>query len=94
MQLDQLIESASWGIPGQGLEIVSVGGSADVEIHGVTGDSRRVLPGSLFVAWRGLTSDGHRYISDALVRGAAAVVGEQTREDLNVPYVQEQLVKS
>jgi UDP-N-acetylmuramoyl-L-alanyl-D-glutamate--2,6-diaminopimelate ligase len=46
-----------------------------VEITQVTADSRQVQPGALFVAVPGGAVDGHRFIADALGRGAAAVVG-------------------
>ena len=46
----------------------------DVAITGVEYDSRRVASGSLFVAMRGETTDGNRYIEQALARGAAAIV--------------------
>src|SRR5246127_1429583 len=46
----------------------------DVAVTGVEYDSRRVAPGSLFVAMRGETTDGNRYIEQALARGAAAIV--------------------
>lgn len=49
-----------------------VGGCA--EISGVEYDSRRVRPGSLFVAMRGGSTDGNRYIEKAIESGAAAVV--------------------
>ncbi len=42
--------------------------------NGVTDDSRRVAPGSLFLAYPGDLADGRRYIPDALARGAAAVL--------------------
>jgi len=42
----------------------------------VTTDSRRVEPGALFVAVRGSEADGHRFVADAVARGAAAVVVE------------------
>ncbi len=58
----------------------------DVPITGVYDDSREVKPGGLFVAYRGVEHDGHRYMPDALSRGAAAVVGERPME-LPVPYV-------
>lgn len=47
----------------------------NIAIHQVVADSRQVQPGSLFVAIRGGMVDGHRYIPDAIARGAAAVVG-------------------
>ncbi len=46
----------------------------DVAVSGVEYDSRRVVPGSLFVAMRGETTDGNRYIEQAVARGAVAVV--------------------
>jgi UDP-N-acetylmuramoyl-L-alanyl-D-glutamate--2,6-diaminopimelate ligase len=46
----------------------------DVVISGVEYDSRRVEPGTLFVAMRGQTTDGNRYIEQAVARGAVAVV--------------------
>src|ERR1700761_1267565 len=46
----------------------------DVAVTGVEYDSRRVQPGSLFVAMRGESTDGNRYIDQAVARGAVAVV--------------------
>ncbi len=48
----------------------------DPEISGVHYDSRTVTAGSLFVAIRGLATDGHRFVEDAVGRGAAAVICE------------------
>ncbi|MGN0085912.1 MAG: UDP-N-acetylmuramoyl-L-alanyl-D-glutamate--2,6-diaminopimelate ligase [Alloprevotella sp.] len=53
---------------------VEVRGSLEVEISGVEIDSRRVKPGSLFVAVKGTQADGHAYVSKAVAQGAAAVV--------------------
>ena len=49
-------------------------------------DSRRVRPGDLFIALRGFTVDGHRYVAEAVQRGAAAVLVEET-VDLPVPVI-------
>jgi UDP-N-acetylmuramoyl-L-alanyl-D-glutamate--2,6-diaminopimelate ligase len=46
----------------------------DGVVTGVEYDSRRVQPGSLFVAMRGGATDGNRYIEQAVARGAVAVV--------------------
>ncbi|HYC32181.1 MAG TPA: UDP-N-acetylmuramoyl-L-alanyl-D-glutamate--2,6-diaminopimelate ligase [Gemmatimonadales bacterium] len=43
---------------------------------GVSADSRTVQPGMLYVAVRGSQADGHRFVSDAVRQGAAAVVVE------------------
>ncbi|MEW5828952.1 MAG: UDP-N-acetylmuramoyl-L-alanyl-D-glutamate--2,6-diaminopimelate ligase, partial [Chloroflexota bacterium] len=61
---------------------------ADPPITDVTGDSRQVRPGALFVAIPGGSFDGHRFIPEAVSRGAAAVAGSQPAPSgLNVPYV-------
>lgn len=60
---------------------------ADPEITLLSADSRQVQPGGLFVAFPGETADGHQFIPLAIVRGAAAVVGEQDLHDLAVPYI-------
>jgi UDP-N-acetylmuramoyl-L-alanyl-D-glutamate--2,6-diaminopimelate ligase len=55
----------------------SAGDVPDVPIAGVTDDSRQVEPGWLFVAVAGHEADGHRFVSDAVERGAAAIVAER-----------------
>jgi len=37
-------------------------------------DSREVQPGGLFFALRGAETDGHRFIADAVAKGAAGIV--------------------
>ncbi|WP_066549052.1 MULTISPECIES: UDP-N-acetylmuramoyl-tripeptide--D-alanyl-D-alanine ligase [unclassified Sphingomonas] len=50
--------------------------NADFVVSGVTFDSREVGPGDLFVALRGATTDGHRFLDQARAQGAAgALVG-------------------
>ena len=46
----------------------------DVEVSGISYDTRTMTPGCLFVALPGYKTDGHRYIAQALERGAAAVL--------------------
>jgi UDP-N-acetylmuramoyl-L-alanyl-D-glutamate--2,6-diaminopimelate ligase len=48
----------------------------DREVADISHDSRTVQPGTLFVAVRGFHSDGHRFIAQAVERGAMAVVAE------------------
>ena len=52
-------------------------GNGGVQISDVTHDSRQVANGSLFVAVRGLTSDGHDYLDAAIASGAAAICVER-----------------
>jgi UDP-N-acetylmuramoyl-L-alanyl-D-glutamate--2,6-diaminopimelate ligase len=47
---------------------------------GVGVDSRTIRPGMLYVAVRGSQSDGHRFVADAVGRGAAVVVVEQPQQ--------------
>jgi UDP-N-acetylmuramoyl-L-alanyl-D-glutamate--2,6-diaminopimelate ligase len=47
---------------------------AAVPISGLAADSRQVEPGYLFAAMAGVNTDGARFISDALERGAAAIL--------------------
>jgi UDP-N-acetylmuramoyl-L-alanyl-D-glutamate--2,6-diaminopimelate ligase len=56
-------------------------GPDDVVVSGVNEDSRTIRPGDIFVALRGLTHDGHRYVADAVARGARAIVSEQAPSD-------------
>ncbi len=51
--------------------------TGEVEITGVTADSRVVRPGMLYVAVRGATVDGHHFVAEAVSRGAGAVATEQ-----------------
>ena len=46
----------------------------DVEITGISYDSREVKPGDLFVCIKGFKSDGHRYLDKAVQAGAAAAL--------------------
>lgn len=60
----------------EGLETVEVTGDTSCEITGIVYDSRRVTPGTLFVALCGEKADGAAYIEDAIERGAAAVLSQ------------------
>jgi UDP-N-acetylmuramoyl-L-alanyl-D-glutamate--2,6-diaminopimelate ligase len=56
---------------------VSDARSLEVECTGVAYDSRRVVPGMVFVAVPGLKADGLQFASQAITAGAAAIVAEQ-----------------
>ena len=68
-------------------DVAAVVGDPQVDVSQITADSRQVIPGACFVAYQGLGDDGHRFIPDAIARGAAAIVGEQMLADLPVAYV-------
>ncbi|MEZ5011821.1 MAG: UDP-N-acetylmuramoyl-L-alanyl-D-glutamate--2,6-diaminopimelate ligase [Bacteroidales bacterium] len=65
----------------KGIDVVSVKGSADIQVTGISFDSRSVSAGNIFVAVRGTSSDGHNYISDAISSGAVAVICEEIPAD-------------
>lgn len=52
----------------------------DRNITGLTYDSRLIKPGDLFFAIRGYRFDGHKYIDDAIEKGASAVVVEKIQQ--------------
>ncbi|MGE4061875.1 MAG: UDP-N-acetylmuramoyl-L-alanyl-D-glutamate--2,6-diaminopimelate ligase [Rhodospirillaceae bacterium] len=64
MRLSELLEE-------QGMDARAL---KDLDITGLTADSRAVKPGYLFAALPGLKDDGRSYIADAVERGACAVL--------------------
>ena len=69
-----------------GLEILKSNVDMEMEIGNVAYDSRKVVPGGMFVAITGFATDGNRFIPMALEKGAAVVVtAVEPKED--VPFV-------
>ncbi len=62
----------------QGAEVLSQSGNPAVA--GVEYDSRRVRPGTVFIAMKGETSDGNRFIDQAIAAGAVAIVTDSAAE--------------
>jgi UDP-N-acetylmuramoyl-L-alanyl-D-glutamate--2,6-diaminopimelate ligase len=59
-----------------GPEIDAPSSLGDIDIRGLTADSRAVAPGWLFAALPGSKADGARFIPDALAKGAAVVLAK------------------
>jgi len=59
---------------------VGSGGGADGPVTGVEYDSRRVQPGSVFVAMKGGSTDGNRYVEKAIAAGALGVITDSPQE--------------
>lgn len=79
MRLSELL--AALDLPAAGLP--------DPEVRGITHNAAWVEPGDAFLAIRGARFDGHRFVADAVRRGAVAVLGEGLPGDVvpAVPYV-------
>jgi UDP-N-acetylmuramoyl-L-alanyl-D-glutamate--2,6-diaminopimelate ligase len=71
MELTRLLE---------GIEIKRIAGETRKEIEGIAYHSHQVRKGFLFAALRGMEADGHRFIGEAIERGAEAVLLDQERE--------------
>jgi len=63
-----------------GAEVLLQSGSSNVT--GLEYDSRRVRPGNIFLAMRGETSDGNKFIDAAIAAGAAAIVTDSATEPI------------
>lgn len=67
-------------------------GSPQVKISHLECDSRSVMPGTCYIALKGNQVDGHKYIPEAIRRGACAIVAEmpctQEAKDANISWVE------
>ena len=77
MKLRQLIAN---------IDVLENTADPELEISGISYDSRKTQPGDLFVAIKGFEADGHRFIPKAVANGAAAVLCEDAPTD-DTPYV-------
>jgi len=60
-----------------GVKTVSVVGNLDRDIDGIAHDSRQIKQNVAFVCYQGVAVDGHKFISDAIEKGATAVISEK-----------------
>ena len=72
----------------RGAEAIATSG--DAEIAGIAYDSRKARPGFLFLAMRGESSDGNRFVDAAIRAGSSAIVSDATNVLYagNVPFAQ------
>ena len=68
-----------------GCRVIHVPGDLDREISGIAYDSRQVQPGFIFVAIRGLKTDGNRFAATAAQSGAAA--SGKTYDEGDIPVL-------
>jgi UDP-N-acetylmuramoyl-L-alanyl-D-glutamate--2,6-diaminopimelate ligase len=54
------------------------GGGSDEPVTGVEYDSRKVKPGAVFVAMKGGSTDGNRYVAKAIAAGALGIITDSS----------------
>ena len=71
----------------QGLTDLKLRGDLNTEISGIESNSKNVKPGFLFIAIKGFSVDGHKYIESAIENGATAVMVQEgcDLKALNIP---------
>ncbi len=64
------------------IDYESFAGDENINITGITNDSRKAKIGDIFVAIKGYTSDGHKFIESAVKNGASAVMCDHIPEEV------------
>ena len=64
------------------IPVIEIKGGIEQNVEAIHFDSRKVSPGSVFVAVKGRATDGHKFIDIAVDRGAVCVVAEHFPNDL------------
>lgn len=67
------------------IEYKVIQGSLETEVKDIIYDSRKVEPGTMFVCMVGAVTDGHKYIPDAVEKGATVIVVEREAEAADIP---------
>lgn len=62
------------------VEVLDLQADMELEISGISCDSRKTKPGDLFVAVKGFESDGHKFVAKAVEKGAVCVLCEDMPE--------------
>jgi len=73
----------------QHITLIETAGTLSRDVSHITFDSREVAPGSMYVALRGSTTNGHAYITNAEEAGAAIIVCEElpAQQNPDVTYI-------
>ena len=58
---------------------VGAGGGSDEPVTGVEYDSRKVRPGAVFMAMKGGSTDGNRYVEKAIAAGALGIITDSAQ---------------
>ena len=80
MRLKNILKEAFAALP-------HIEGSREIEIANITSNSRLVVPGSLFVAKRGSTFDGNKFVPEAIASGAVCILSDLYDPSLKVTQI-------
>lgn len=78
MKLSELLEN---------IDVLDIKGVTDMNISGITFNSKEVKPGYLFVCIKGFTTDGHSFARNAIDAGAVAILAEHFIEGIDASTV-------
>jgi len=78
MKLERLLKN---------LKDYKIYGRENIDVLSVSDDSRNVKKGGLFIAVKGLTTDGHSYIPQAIEKGVRVIVGDKKPSDKWIRHV-------
>ena len=67
------------------IEYTLLQGSLETEVRDIIYDSRKIAPETMFVCMVGAVTDGHKYIPDAVEKGASVIVLEKEEETAQIP---------
>lgn len=67
------------------IEYALLQGSLETEVRDIIYDSRKLAPETMFVCMVGAVTDGHKYIPDAIAKGASVIVLEKEEEAAQIP---------
>ena len=67
------------------IEYTRLQGSLETEVRDIIYDSRKIAPETMFVCMVGAVTDGHKYIPDAVEKGASVIVLEKEEEAAQIP---------
>jgi len=70
----------------ENIEITAIEADVSISIPGFCYDTRIIRNGELFIAVRGYETDGHKYIKEAVSKGAVCIICEE-KPDIPIPYV-------
>jgi UDP-N-acetylmuramoyl-L-alanyl-D-glutamate--2,6-diaminopimelate ligase len=71
----------------RGIDIIDRYGNMEVDINDIVYDSRKVSPGCVFICITGFKQDGHKYLEDAIKKGAVAAIIERDVEVTGITLI-------